>query len=107
MAPFEADVAPLQRQCRQVLHHRPADPAAPVLGPDVDVLEPDPGAALEGRERRVEDRVADRLAVRFDDQRLGGAAVEERGAEDLRRADDLVAQFLVGGEQGQAEDGLD
>ena len=62
-APLQPHVAALERQRRQVLHHQPADAAAAVLRPHVDVLEPDPGTALEGREGRVEDRVADRLAA--------------------------------------------
>jgi hypothetical protein len=61
--PLQADVAAFLGDAREVLEDLAADAAAAVLGLDIDVLEPDAGAALEAREGRVEERVADDLAA--------------------------------------------
>jgi hypothetical protein len=75
---------------------------------DVDVLQPDPRAALEAGEGGEEDRVADRLTLDFDDQRLRGPLLEERRAQDLGVATDLVGELLVLGQLGdQAEEQVD
>ena len=85
-APFEPGVTALLGASGQVLHHRQADAAAAVLGPHVDVLEPDARAALEGREVGEEDRVADRFSVgRLDQERLGGRAARTASGAGPRR----------------------
>src|SRR3954468_23135417 len=53
--PLQPHVAALLGQLGEVLHDGAADAAAAVLGADVDVLEPDAGAALEGGKGGEED----------------------------------------------------
>jgi hypothetical protein len=77
-----------------VLHDGAADAAAAVLGADVDVLEPDAGAALEAGEGGEEDRVADRFAVGgLEQERLGGLLLEQGAAQDSASPATLSASF--------------
>ncbi len=93
----ELDAA-LERQAGEVGEDGEADPAPPQRRTDVDVLEPDAGPALEGREGGEVDRVAGDVAVGFEDQRLGRAAVLVDALEQLGVADHPVRELLVGGE---------
>ena len=105
-APFEPHVVALDHESGQVLHHLSADAAAAVLGPHVDVLEPDPRPAHEGRERREEQGEPHGLAVQLRHNRLCRRALAEQvSLQQLLACDDVIGQALVLRELAdQAED---
>ena len=106
--PLEPLVAALHADPRERREQVAAQAGTAVLGPDVQVLEPDPVAPGPGRERHVPERHPDHLAVDLGhvaERRRWALVGEHQPPEVLLRGLDLVQLALVLGQVAhQAQD---